>query len=75
VVQYAPEMTTIVGLVAAGLGVSLVPRSVQRLALGGVTYRPVPGAPVSELVAIARADDEAPLVRSFIEQARTEGGA
>jgi DNA-binding transcriptional LysR family regulator len=74
VVQYAPEMTTIVGLVAAGLGVSLVPRSVERLALGGVSYRPVPGAPVSELVAVARQDDDAPLVRAFIEQARAEGG-
>ncbi|HWD65171.1 MAG TPA: LysR substrate-binding domain-containing protein [Solirubrobacteraceae bacterium] len=75
VVQYAPEMTTIVGLVAAGLGVSLVPRSVERLALGGVSYRPVPGAPVSELVAVARQDDDAPLVRAFIEQARAEGGS
>jgi DNA-binding transcriptional LysR family regulator len=74
VVQYAPEMTTIVGLVAAGLGVSLVPRSVERLALGGVSYRPVPGAPVSELVAVARQDDDAPLVRAFIDQARAEGG-
>ncbi len=34
VFQYAPEMTTIVGLVAAGMGFSLVPASVARLGPG-----------------------------------------
>ncbi len=70
VVQNAPEMLTIIGLVATGLGVSLVPASVARLALEGVTYRPVAGAPGSELVAIVRADDESPLVRAFVAQAK-----
>ena len=73
IIQYAPEMLTIIGLVAAGTGVSLVPESVKRLALEGVTYRPVSGAPRSELVAITRAADDAPLVRAFVsEAARTE---
>jgi DNA-binding transcriptional LysR family regulator len=70
VVQYAPEMTTIVGLVAAGMGFSLVPASVARLGLDGVSYRPVTGAPHSELIAITRADDSSPLVRTFIERAK-----
>ncbi len=70
VVQYAPEMTTIIGLVAAGIGLTLVPASVARLALDGVTYRPVPGAPMSELLAIARTGNDAPLVRAFIEHAK-----
>lgn len=69
IIQYAPEMLTIIGLVAAGTGVSLVPESVQRLALDGVTYRPVSGAPRSELVAITRADDDTSLVRAFISEA------
>ena len=69
VVQYAPEMLTIIGLVAAGIGLSLVPSSVARLALDGVTYRPVAGAPVAELAAITRADDDSPLVRAFVESA------
>lgn len=69
VVQYAPEMTTIVGLVAAGMGFSLVPASVSRLGLDGVTYRPVTGAPHSELVAVTRADDASPLVRTFVQRA------
>jgi DNA-binding transcriptional LysR family regulator len=70
VVQYAPEMLTIIGLVAAGIGVSLVPASVERLALEGVTYRPVTGAPYSELLAVTRADDDSPLVRAFMVHAR-----
>jgi DNA-binding transcriptional LysR family regulator len=69
VIQYAPEMLTIIGLVAAGTGVSLVPESVNRLALDGVIYRPVSGAPRSELVAITRADDDSTLVRAFVSEA------
>jgi DNA-binding transcriptional LysR family regulator len=69
VIQYAPEMLTIIGLVAAGAGVSLVPASVHPLALDGVTYRPVTGAPLSELVAITRAGDESALVRAFVAEA------
>jgi DNA-binding transcriptional LysR family regulator len=69
VIQDAPEMLTIIGLVAAGVGVSLVPASVSRLALDGVTYRPVSGAPRSELVAITRAGDDSALVRAFVSEA------
>ncbi|HLY36210.1 MAG TPA: LysR substrate-binding domain-containing protein [Candidatus Limnocylindria bacterium] len=70
VVQYAPEMQTIIGLVAAGIGVSLVPASVQRLALAGVAYRPVARAPEAALAAIVRADNASALVTAFIEHAR-----
>jgi len=69
VIQYAPEMLTIIGLVAAGTGVSLVPASVGRLALDGVAYRPVTGAPRSELVAITRRGDDSALVRAFVAEA------
>lgn len=75
VIQYAPEMLTIIGLVAAGTGVSLVPASVSRLALDGVTYRPVTGAPRSELVAITRASDDSALVRAFVAEAVAAGEA
>jgi DNA-binding transcriptional LysR family regulator len=70
VVQYAPEMLTIIGLVAAGIGVSPVPASVAHLALPGVTYRPLSGAPDTELVAVTRAAEEAPLARAFVAEAR-----
>jgi DNA-binding transcriptional LysR family regulator len=70
VVQYAPEMLTIIGLVAAGIGVSPVPASVAGLGLEGVTYRPLSGAPDTQLLAVTRAGDESPLVQSFISEAR-----
>ena len=41
VVQEAQEWLTILGLVEAGLGVSLVPASFRRLRWGGVQYRPL----------------------------------
>jgi DNA-binding transcriptional LysR family regulator len=66
-------MITIIGLVAAGLGVSLAPASVARLALDGVTYRPVSGMPRSELVAVTREEDVSPLVPAFIEQIKAHG--
>jgi len=75
VIQYAPEMLTIIGLVAAGTGVSLVPASVARLALDGVAYRPVTGAPLSELVAITRAGDDSALVRAFVYEASASASA
>jgi len=75
VIQIAPEMLTIIGLVAAGTGVSLVPASVARLALDGVAYRPVTGAPLSELVAITRAGDDSELVRAFVYEASASASA
>jgi DNA-binding transcriptional LysR family regulator len=73
VVQYAPEMLTIIGLVAAGIGVSPVPASLAHLGLDGVTYRPLSGAPDTELLAVYRADDRSPLVEAFIADAREHG--
>ncbi len=75
VIQYAPEMLTIIGLVAAGTGVSLVPESVQRLGLDGVTYRAVAGAPRSELVAITRTGEVSALVRAFVSEASASASA
>jgi DNA-binding transcriptional LysR family regulator len=70
VAQYAPETQTIVGLVAAEIGVSLVQASVQRLALPGVTYRPVVGAPTIELAALLQPGGESRPARDFVNLAR-----
>src|ERR1700733_8777503 len=69
VVQDAPETITIIGLVAAGIGVSPVPASVANLALPGVVYRPLAGAPDTELVIVHRADDDSPLAHAFVTAA------
>src|SRR6478752_198641 len=50
IVQEVAEMQTVIGLVAAGVGISLVPESVRALVRHGVTYRPLDGnAPVVRL--------------------------
>ncbi len=66
VVQEAAQFTSLVGLVAAGLGVSLVPRGLQRLQLDGVVYRPVTGTTALAPVGLAmRRSDPAPAVKAF----------
>lgn len=73
VVQEAREMQTVVGLVAAGLGVSLVPASVGADEHRGVAYRPVAGtAPTIELALAWRPDDLSPVVAAFLATARSE---
>lgn len=47
IVQEAPQFTSIIGLVSAGLGVSLVPQGLQQLRLAAVAYRPLVGTPVA----------------------------
>jgi DNA-binding transcriptional LysR family regulator len=71
VVQEAAEMQTVIGLVAAGVGVSLVPESVRALARAGVTYRPLDGyAPKVRLAVAWRVADDSPVLATFLEMAR-----
>jgi DNA-binding transcriptional LysR family regulator len=61
-----------VRLVGAGGGVSLVPRSVRTLHSAGVAYRPLRDGPATVEMAVAwRRDDESPLLRQFLDVART----
>ncbi|MFT4096712.1 MAG: LysR family transcriptional regulator [Rhodoblastus sp.] len=43
VLQIAPQMTSIVNLVATGIGLSIVPASIAQVATPGVVYRPLQG--------------------------------
>jgi len=71
VVQQAGDMQTIVSLVSAGIGVSLVPASVTALKLPGVAYRELDGENAILALALAsRRDDGSPLVTRFREVAR-----
>jgi DNA-binding transcriptional LysR family regulator len=70
VVQEAAQFTSLVGLVAAGLGVALVPRGLDRLKLDGVVYRPVSGTRALAPVGLAmRRGDPAPAVQTFARMA------
>lgn len=71
VVQEAEEMQTVVGLVASGLGVSLVPASVRALDRHDVVYRDIVGpAPRVELAFAYRKRDASPVVASFLDSVR-----
>ncbi|MEV0995929.1 LysR family transcriptional regulator [Nonomuraea sp. NPDC050202] len=66
IVQEAVQMQTIVGLVAAGIGVSIVPESVARLRRGDVVFRPLsPATRVVTLDLTWRTGDPNPVVRNF----------
>jgi DNA-binding transcriptional LysR family regulator len=66
VAQEAPHFASIVGMVAAGLGVALVPDSVSKLAAEGVEYRPISRpAPMIALGVAWLAGNKLQVVRSF----------
>ncbi|NJC73055.1 LysR family transcriptional regulator [Planosporangium thailandense] len=57
---------TVLGLVAAGIGLAIVPESVATLNRSGVTLRPLRGTPRTvELAAVWRRDDRSDLVADF----------
>jgi DNA-binding transcriptional LysR family regulator len=70
-VQEADDMQTLIGLVAAGIGVALVPVSVSTLERPGVVYRPLTErAPTVELALAWRSGPVAPVVDAFLTVAR-----
>jgi DNA-binding transcriptional LysR family regulator len=67
VVQEAQEASTIVGLVAAGLGVSILPASCEHIGVGGVAYVPLSDpAALSEIHVVHQRDERSPLVAKFV---------
>jgi len=69
--QEAPQMDTIINLVAGGMGVALVSRALASAGREGVVFRELvgPGAPVEYELAVAyRLED--PLVAAFVATAR-----
>jgi len=74
-VQEADDMQTLIGLVAAGIGVALVPISVTLLHRPGVVYRPLSGrAPTVELALAWRSGPVSPVVSAFLAVARASAG-
>jgi DNA-binding transcriptional LysR family regulator len=69
-VQEAAEVQTVIGLVAGGVGFSLVPDSVRSLTRRGVVYREVVDAPSIELALVWRAEDRSPVLAAFREVVR-----
>jgi DNA-binding transcriptional LysR family regulator len=73
VVQESREVYTTVGLVGAGIGVTVVPEPVQRMSWNGVAYKPIPRAVVP--LAMARPSGPVkPVLEAFINVARASSG-
>lgn len=70
--QEAPRITSTLGLVAAGLGVSLVPESIGRVKMDGVAYHRVTGVDdVRAVLNLAhRRSDPSKVLRLFTEGVR-----
>lgn len=66
--QEAPRVTSALSLVAAGLGISIVPASMQRMAMDGIVYRGLKGPPQLKAVLClaSRRGDPSVVVRNFL---------
>ncbi len=67
VVQEARTTQTIVSLIAGGMGVSIVPASMQTFQHEGIVYRAVEPEVTADFAVIWRPEDRSPVLRSFLE--------
>lgn len=68
IVQQATQLQTIISLVAGGVGVALVPTSMQNLQRSGVVYRTLQELTPEVEVALAwRQHDPSPVLQKFVE--------
>ncbi len=74
--QLAPQLSSTINLVAASLGISVVPRSMEGLQPQAVRYLSLVGTPIRAALGIAhRADESAVAVLNFVETAMTVAAA
>ena len=68
VAQEVAPMESVIGLVAAGVGISVVPSVAKRLLITGVEYRPLDeDYAVMEFGMAWRKDNTSPVVRAFVD--------
>ena len=68
--QDAPQIASAVTLVAAGIGVSIVPEAITQVRVSGVVYRPLVACGLRAKLALAsRRDDPSAVVRNFLSLA------
>ncbi len=66
--QEVHEMPTIVGLVAAGIGVALVAGSMQRIQVPGVVFRPLAASDATADILLAwKRGETSPALRNFLD--------
>jgi len=72
--QLTPRITSTLGFVAAGLGISLVTQSMRSVGMEGVSYRALKGSaqPRALLNLLSRRGDPSGVVRQFLQSTRTQ---
>ncbi|WP_436598395.1 LysR substrate-binding domain-containing protein [Pseudomonas aeruginosa] len=76
IAQEASEAMTIIGLVSAGLGVSILPASFRRTRVDGVVYRTLSDPEATTAVWLVRRQNEgSPLAPSFIDLVTREAAS
>lgn len=71
VTQEAIQMQTIIGLVSAGMGIAIVPSSLQNLQRSGVIYREIKETtPLVETAVVWQDEEETPIMRQFLQVVR-----
>lgn len=73
IAQEASSIQAVLGLVAAGLGVSLLPASVTTLARTGVSFVALAESPRSAMQIAWRESDRSPLTAAFLDAAQIPG--
>ena len=70
--QEAPRMMSTLALVAAGIGISIVPASLQQMNISGVVYRRLTGSPLLKVTLnlASRRGDASAVVRQFVSLVR-----
>jgi DNA-binding transcriptional LysR family regulator len=72
----APQIVSVMPLVAAGMGVSIAPQSVSRIHADGVAYLPIEGdVPRAEIALAYCRHERSPAVHNFVGVARREARA
>lgn len=75
VTQKATSVLAVLGLVAAGLGVALLPSSVRALGITRVEYAELDPSPRTALLAVRHRGTRSPHIEPFLEAIRQEQGS
>ncbi len=76
VVERAPDVFTVLALVAAGVGISVLSKSLTRIAMPGVIFRELVGVTrMADHIVAYRKNESAPVVKAFINFLRAGASA
>ena len=73
IVARADDIVSVLTLVSAGIGISIVPAALERLAIPGVVFRKLAGlSQHADFALVYRRNEDAPVVKAFIQQMRAK---